>query len=33
MISSADKEQDPKKRDALYKQLTKVVMEDVPEAC
>ena len=31
MISSADKEQDPKKRDALYKQLTKVVLEDVPE--
>jgi len=31
LISSADKEQEPKKRDALYKQLTKVVLEDVPE--
>ncbi len=31
LISSADREQDPKKRDALYKQLTKVVMDDAPE--
>src|SRR5262249_57168594 len=31
LISSADKEQDPKKRDALYKELTKVVLEDVPQ--
>jgi peptide/nickel transport system substrate-binding protein len=31
LISTADKEQDPKKREALYKQLTKVVMDDAPE--
>jgi peptide/nickel transport system substrate-binding protein len=31
LIASAAKEQDPKKRDAFYKDLTKVVLEDVPQ--
>jgi peptide/nickel transport system substrate-binding protein len=31
LIATANKEQDPKKREALYKELTKVTMDDVPE--
>jgi peptide/nickel transport system substrate-binding protein len=30
LIATAKKEQDPKKREALYKELTKLVLEDVP---
>jgi peptide/nickel transport system substrate-binding protein len=31
LIAEAAKEQDAKKRDALYKELTKAVLEDVPQ--
>jgi peptide/nickel transport system substrate-binding protein len=30
LVHQADTEQDPKKRDALYKEITKIVLEDVP---
>ncbi len=30
LIATAKKEQDPKKREAAYKEITKIVMEDVP---
>jgi peptide/nickel transport system substrate-binding protein len=30
LIASANKEQDPKKRDGLYKEMTRIVMDDAP---
>jgi ABC-type transport system substrate-binding protein len=30
LAATAKKEQDPAKRDALYKEITKLVMDDVP---